>query len=381
MTLIAYERRSADSPGPTHDSAPSDGGLDAVATLINRNIAALVGGRDELIERIVAESIAAFLAEPGSPRSAAARVAPLLWELGERHVARGLPTDTLDSGFTHARAAAQRGFQFVVRLPGTADQALREDLTAFVHLLHRQASGAWERGHALLHGDTARRELLGATLLRSGARTPTDRLIRRRDLEPDAAYVLVVSAAEEIPDAVFDDPAVLGGATRREVLLPAGTAVSDLGRHAPRQVVIGPVGPLRAVGRTADPVRRGAQLLGEGRAYDERTVVPCVDLLSVLVTDGLPGLSELLAAKHLTQMERLSSKRRIAEGELLLRWLELGQPLNQVARSLDVPPQTAHSRLKHLRGLFGDALDDPTQRLELIVALQATLPRWRREAL
>ncbi|WP_164478007.1 helix-turn-helix domain-containing protein [Nocardioides pantholopis] len=381
MTLIADERRPEGRPGANHGAAPRDGGFDAVATLINRNIAALVGGRDELVERIVAEAITAFFAEPGSPRRAAGRVAPLLWELGERHVARGLPSDTLDSGFAHARAAAQRGFQFVVKLPGTGDQALREDLTAFVQLLHRQASGAWERGHTLLHGDTDRRELLGTTLLRAGSRTPTGRLLRRRGLDPDAEYVLVVSAAGEIPDAVFDDPAVLGGVTRREILLPAGAVVPDLGRHAPRQVVIGPVAPLRSVGRTADPVRRGAQLLGEGRAYDERAVVPCEDLLSVLVTDGLPGLSDLLAAKHLTSMEQLSSKRRVAEGELLLRWLELGQPLNQVARSLDVPPQTAHSRLKHLRGLFGDALDDPTQRLELIVALQATLPRWRREAL
>ena len=51
-----------------------------------------------------------------------------------------------------------------------------------------------------------------------------------------------------------------------------------------------------------------------------------------------------------------------------------------IARDLGIPPQTVHSRMKNIRELFGDAIKGPTQRLELIIALQATLPRWRAEA-
>ncbi|WP_442885951.1 helix-turn-helix domain-containing protein [Aeromicrobium sp. Sec7.5] len=46
------------------------------------------------------------------------------------------------------------------------------------------------------------------------------------------------------------------------------------------------------------------------------------------------------------------------------------------ARDRGAPPQTVHHRLKQCRDIFGTVLDEPTQRLELIVALRASQPEW-----
>jgi len=42
-----------------------------------------------------------------------------------------------------------------------------------------------------------------------------------------------------------------------------------------------------------------------------------------------------------------------------------------VAAELDVHPQTVRYRLRQLRELFGDALEDPEGRFELALALRA----------
>jgi hypothetical protein len=284
----------------------------------------------------------------------------------------------LDVGFQHARHAAQRGFQ-VVGIPRVGEHSLRQDLPTYIELLHRHAIMAWKRGQALLGADDQRHSRLGAVLLSPTQPPPTHRLLRKAGLDPEAGYVLLVSVAEEMPAVVFESAAVLAGPHPHEALVPATEAQRILARSALRQVVAGPTVPLTSVAQTSETVRHGAQLLRLGRAADPRPVVPCTDLLSALVTDGIPGLSSLLAAKHLGPLETLGHPRRVRDGELLLRWLISGQPINQVARSLGIPPQTAHNRLNHLRSLFGPTLEDPTQRLELMVALQGALPRWARE--
>jgi hypothetical protein len=102
-----------------------------------------------------------------------------------------------------------------------------------------------------------------------------------------------------------------------------------------------------------------------------------LDLLGDLVVNGSQLLAELAIDKHLGRLGTLTPSRRLALAELTLGALEAGTSLDQVARQLGIPRQTAHSRMKTVRKIFGDALHDPTQRLELIVALRAVLPRWR----
>lgn len=354
--------------------------IEPLVALINRNVAALAGGRDELVERLVSTAATAFLEEDGSPEHAASRVAPLLRQLGERHACRGLAPERLDQGFLHARTAAQRGLQFVVLPPGAAGHlvGLREDLTRFVQLLRRHTLAAWERAHAFLEAaDEPGR--LGAALLRPTSRPLSDQLVRRAGLDPEADYVLVVACGGTLPTALTSASGAVPGAHPREVLLPADRLDGILGNARAPQVVVGPAARLPAIGETADLVRRAAELVADAVVVDDRAVVPCTDLLSALVVAGNPGLTGLIAAKHLAPLQQLSPARRLATAELMLRWLETGLPINALARDMGVPQQTAHSRMQRVRTLYGDRLDDPTQRLELIIALQSAVPRWREQ--
>ena len=72
--------------------------------------------------------------------------------------------------------------------------------------------------------------------------------------------------------------------------------------------------------------------------------------------------------------------RRIDTGQFLLEWLLRGVSLAQLARDLQIPKQTAHYRAQTLRDLFGEDLDDPRHRFELIIALRCALPRWQEES-
>ncbi|MBC8092791.1 MAG: helix-turn-helix domain-containing protein, partial [Pseudonocardia sp.] len=58
----------------------------------------------------------------------------------------------------------------------------------------------------------------------------------------------------------------------------------------------------------------------------------------------------------------------------LRAWLDAHGDVTATAAALHVHPQTVRYRLAQLRDTFGDALDDPTTRLELAVALHAGPP-------
>ncbi|WP_293783433.1 helix-turn-helix domain-containing protein, partial [uncultured Aeromicrobium sp.] len=141
--------------------------------------------------------------------------------------------------------------------------------------------------------------------------------------------------------------------------------------------VLGPAVALDDAAAAVALVRRAAVMLAEGTIEDPRRLVPFQDLLGTMLLTSNPVLNELMIAKHFGTWEQMPAARRVALAEFLQLWLERGQPTNHLARELGIPPQTAHSRMKAVRQLLGEALDDPTQRLELMVALRALLPRWR----
>ena len=91
----------------------------------------------------------------------------------------------------------------------------------------------------------------------------------------------------------------------------------------------------------------------------ERHIVADQSQLAELVTRRLAPLAGLRAGP-----------RRLLT-ETLLAWLQLDKNATEVAVRLHVHPQTVRYRLRQLDALFGPALRDPAQRLELEVALLA----------
>lgn len=376
MSLGTQEhRRGTSTRRPSADDSP----VATWASLIKLGVQDVTGGPDELVEKVITDVITSLVSGRGTPDRPAADVVPLLRELGERHACRGLEARTLDRGFRRALDAAQRGLEVVADVSTIGGASLRRDLGSYVESLHRVAATASERARRLLSLDDRRRAALGALLLDPFAPPPTPHLLRQSGLEPEVDYALLATTTDDVPDGIFGSATAIATSNAGEALIPATQLDEVLAHTAPRQVVIGPPARLLAIVETAEPVRRATHLLQTGIVADDRRVVPCMDLLLPLVIDGLPGLTGLLVAKHLSPMDQLGPRRRIRDGELLLRWLEGGQPLNRVARSLGIPPQTAHDRLNHLRHILDADLEDPDQRLELMLALRRALPRWRAE--
>jgi DNA-binding PucR family transcriptional regulator len=56
----------------------------------------------------------------------------------------------------------------------------------------------------------------------------------------------------------------------------------------------------------------------------------------------------------------------------LRAWLDRPGQVQAVAAALDVHPQTVRYRVRQLRELFGDALDDPERRFELSLAIRVS---------
>jgi DNA-binding PucR family transcriptional regulator len=77
-----------------------------------------------------------------------------------------------------------------------------------------------------------------------------------------------------------------------------------------------------------------------------------------------------LAVRALAPLDGLPEGRRVRLVETLAAWLEHDRQPTPTAAELHLHPQTVRYRVRQLRELFGDALDDPDRRFELTLALR-----------
>lgn len=93
------------------------------------------------------------------------------------------------------------------------------------------------------------------------------------------------------------------------------------------------------------------------------------DHLAALALRGEPGALAVLAARRLAPLTHLREAQRERLLETLHSWLRHWGSRAEVSTELYVHPQTVSYRLKRLRELLGDDLDDPTARFELHLVL------------
>ena len=93
------------------------------------------------------------------------------------------------------------------------------------------------------------------------------------------------------------------------------------------------------------------------------------DHLAALALRGDPGALAVLSARRLAPLADMRSTQRERLLATLHSWLLHWGSRADVSAELYVHPQTVSYRLKHLRDLLGDDLDDPTARFELLLVL------------
>ena len=95
------------------------------------------------------------------------------------------------------------------------------------------------------------------------------------------------------------------------------------------------------------------------------------DHLAALLLAADPHVAAELAASRLAPLAELADGPRARMTETLAAWLDRPGQVQAVAAALDVHPQTVRYRMRQLRDLFGDRLEDPEARFELALALRA----------
>ncbi|QHF93630.1 PucR family transcriptional regulator [Streptomyces sp. NHF165] len=262
---------------------------------------------------------------------------------------------------------AESGFQYL-------DGLVAESVRGYAEAAARQAGERLRLQRRLLdlllaehphpRGPGDRADLIADRAARIGWRVP----------HTVAVAVLVRPARSAVPPAVED-----------EVLL-------DMECEQPRLVVPDPETPGRAEllrratagwsGAVGPPVPlvEAAKSLRWARAavgLMERALLPGGELLSCTEhTEALVLLppEELIAGLTRRRLAPLAAcgpahSRRLAE--TLLAWLETRGGAPEVAGRLGVHPQTVRYRLRQIRELWGDEIDDPDIRFELELVLRS----------
>jgi len=93
------------------------------------------------------------------------------------------------------------------------------------------------------------------------------------------------------------------------------------------------------------------------------------DHLAALALRGEPGALAVLSTRRLAPLATVRATQRERLLETLHSWLLHWGSRAEVSADLFVHPQTVSYRLKHLRELLGDDLDNPATRFELLLVL------------
>ena len=116
------------------------------------------------------------------------------------------------------------------------------------------------------------------------------------------------------------------------------------------------------------PASGGASSSGQSSSAGS---IVAVEHLPALLLAAEPALAADLARSRLAPLDTLGAGPRERLVETLRAWLDRPGQVQAVAAELDVHPQTVRYRLKQLRELFGERLEDPEARFELSLALRA----------
>jgi hypothetical protein len=130
-------------------------------------------------------------------------------------------------------------------------------------------------------------------------------------------------------------------------------------------------GPTVAWSESATSLRRAAaayRLAATGRIAGG--LVMAEDHLATLLLAADSTLAADLAASRLAPLYSLGDGPRARLTETLRAWLDRPGQVQAVAAELEVHPQTVRYRLRQLRELFGERLEDPDARFELSLALR-----------
>lgn len=334
------------------------------------------------VRRGVSVALNRFLDLPGTRLPALSPDSVWVYEsLGRGEVRQGRSLSSLLAAY---RSGARVTFRLIARIAPLGDFAptvlvsLGESLFAYIDELSAVSAQGYALEQSERAGETQRLQTeLVETILRGGATEGTlERLAAGVGWAvPDAVHVVTVAHphTEGLRSSLGSRALVGERGDDRVVVIPAvrsrsarATVERLLGE---REAVVGPAVPVAragdslamavAIGARAEDLRRGTNVVWAG------------DHLASVVVAAEPLAIDEIARRRLAPLNGLRPVVRERLAETLLAWLRHHGSRARIAEELFVHPQTVGYRVGQLKGLFGDALDDPEVRFELELVLRA----------
>jgi hypothetical protein len=344
----------------------------------------LASGSEQGLRDGVAAALRQFVGLVAGAHDAEALDRSLYHELGRFEYREGRPLESLLSAYRLGARVAWRRAAEAARAAGHDAEALAllaEAIFAYIdEMSAASAEGYAAEQSAGVHERERRRAVLLTLLTRRPPADPAaieeaaraagwalpDRLAALA-YAGDATPVLPPDAlrgrVDDVAVALIPDPDAPGRAAQLAAAFDGSAAA------------LGPTGAWPDAGRSLRRARQALQLHPEsGR------LIRAEDHLAELVLHAEPALAQELAARRLAPLRALPGRAPDRLAETLRAWLDHHGSAPAVARELGVHPQTVRHRLKRLRELFGDALDDPAARFELALALRSSVSAGRAPA-
>ncbi|MEU6661151.1 helix-turn-helix domain-containing protein [Streptomyces sp. NPDC046821] len=180
----------------------------------------------------------------------------------------------------------------------------------------------------------------------------------REAVAPAVGQGVLLDMETEQPRMVVPDPDAAG---RPELLRRAMAGWSG---------AIGPPVPLRDAAKSLRWAEAAVQLVERG-LLPGGEVLHCTEHTQSLVLLQPEELIDDLARRALAPLAHCGPTHARRLADTLLAWLETRGGAPEVAARLGVHPQTVRYRLRQIRELWGDEIDDPDRRFELELVLRA----------
>ncbi|GAB2487576.1 PucR family transcriptional regulator [Jatrophihabitans fulvus] len=326
--------------------------------------------------------------QPDAPRD---QLNETLRRLGRSMAYEGRRVEVLHSAYQIGAQLAWKRIRAMAERRGlgaTLLGELGEELYAYMATLAEQSEIGFREAQSQLSDAAHQWRGRALELVLAGQAAPTGELAAHAAAGgwqvPEQVALVAVRPSRDLPlpSVRMLHPSTL--ATMRAddpvVLLPAPVA-PELGRELAvlfegHRIAIGCEVPLASAAASLRWARRALELVDAG-VIPAAPVVDCRDHVGTLWIHAEPMLAEIVVSSTLAPLFAEPRNSRRILGLTLLHWLAAQNPsAPAMAEALGVHPQTVRYRLKRLREIFGDRVDDPQVRLEMSLALRATGPQW-----
>ncbi|KAB1140997.1 PucR family transcriptional regulator [Streptomyces luteolifulvus] len=311
-------------------------------------------------------------------------------EFGGNAALRGRSLDSLQAIYRLNVRLAWRSLAEIGQqtgIPPPAMYELAESAFEYLDELVSHSVRGYAEAAAGQAGERIRRQRLLMDLLLTEHHTDPSAALAQRaaavdwDLPDEVAVAVLLRPSHESVSPALGDGALLDTDDEQpRLILPDPDTPGRLEQlHRATAGWSGALGPTVPVARAATSLRWAAlaarmiqdDLLPQGR------LLHCSEHAEALVLLPADDLLDDLARRRLAPLADLGPGQADRLAETLLAWLETQGSAPAVATRLGVHAQTVRYRLRQIRDLWGEELDDPDRRFELELVLRTRRLRGR----